>query len=210
MRLILLGPPGAGKGTQAKKLLAEFGIPQISTGDMLRAAVAAGTELGKKVGPIMAASQLVPDELIVPIFAERVAKADCAKGYVLDGFPRTIAQALALENSGQRIDAVVSLEVPVDVLIERQSGRWTCPKCGSIYHQKSSPPKQVGVCDRDGAALSQRSDDKPEVAAKRQEVYRAETAPLKEFYAQRGLLHVVDGLGEPDAIYMAIKKVLSR
>jgi adenylate kinase len=209
MRIILLGPPGAGKGTQAKKLLGEFGIPQISTGDMLRAAVAAGTEFGKKVGPIMAASKLVPDDLIVPIFAQRVAQADCAKGYVLDGFPRTIAQADALGASGQHIDAVISLEVPVDVLIGRQSGRWTCPKCGSIYHQKNSPPKQVGVCDRDSAALSQRSDDKPEVAAKRQEVYQAETAPLKEFYAKRGLLHVIDGLGEPDDIYAAIKKVLA-
>ncbi|MFL5358893.1 adenylate kinase [Archangium sp.] len=214
MNLILLGPPNAGKGTQAKKLYADFKIPQISTGDILRKAVREGTELGKLAGPLMAAGAYVPDEIVIGIVEERLKEPDCANGFILDGFPRTTPQAEALERMlsklGKKLDAVVSLEVPHEKLIERGSGRRSCPTCGSVYHVYQSPPKKAGFCDKDGTGLVQREDDKAEVIEKRLKKYDAETAPLKHFYAQRGLLKSIDGVGSPEGIYEEIKKAAGR
>ncbi|MBI3181981.1 MAG: adenylate kinase [Myxococcales bacterium] len=214
MNLVLMGPPGAGKGTQAKKLYADYRLPQISTGDILREAVAAGTLLGKKAKPLMEAGKLVPDELIIGIVEQRLQKADCLGGFVLDGFPRTIPQAealdQALERASRRIDAAVSLEVPIELLIERQSGRRSCPSCGTIYHVVYSPPKQQGQCDKDGAPLVQREDDKPKSARARQEVYAKQTAPVKAYYEKRGLLRTIDGVGSPERIYSEIRLALGK
>jgi adenylate kinase len=214
MNLILLGPPNAGKGTQAKKLYLDFSIPQISTGDILRKAVREGTELGKLAGPLMASGAYVPDELVIGIVEERLKEADCARGFILDGFPRTIPQAEALERMlaklSKGLQAVVSLEVPHEKLIERGSGRRSCPACGSIYHVYQSPPKRAGFCDKDGTGLIQREDDKAEVIEKRLQKYDAETAPLKHFYAQKGLLKSIDGVGPPEGIYEELKKAVGR
>jgi adenylate kinase len=214
MNLILLGPPNAGKGTQAKKLYADFKIPQISTGDILRKAVREGTELGKLAGPLMAAGAYVPDEIVIGIVEERLKEPDCANGFILDGFPRTIPQAEALERMlaklGKQLDAVVSLEVPHEKLIERGSGRRSCPTCGSVYHVYQSPPKRAGFCDKDGTGLVQREDDKAEVIEKRLKKYDAETSPLKQFYAQRGLLKSIDGVGAPEGIYEELRKALGK
>ncbi len=214
MNMILLGPPGAGKGTQAKRLYADFKIPQISTGDILREAVKSGSELGRKAKPIMEASKLVPDELIVGIVEERLKAPDCADGFVLDGFPRTIPQAQALDQmlarGNRKIGAVISLEVPIDTLIERQTGRRSCPKCETIYHVTLTPPKRAGFCDKDDTGLIQREDDKPEVAKGRQTEYVQKTAPLKAFYAEKGLLKEVDGVGTPEGIYAEIRKLIGK
>lgn len=214
MNLILLGPPNAGKGTQAKKLFADFKIPQISTGDILRKAVREGTELGKIAGPLMDAGAYVPDEIVIGIVEERLKEPDCANGFVLDGFPRTTPQAEALERMlakvGKRLDAVVSLEVPHEKLIERGSGRRSCPSCGAVYHVYQNPPKRAGFCDKDSASLTQREDDKAEVIEKRLKKYDAETAPLKQFYAQKGLLKSIDGVGAPEGIYEELKKALGK
>jgi len=212
MNLVLLGPPGAGKGTQAKRLAARFGIPQVSTGDILRKAVKDGTELGKQAGPIMAAGKLVPDDLVVGIVRDRLLQPDAARGFILDGFPRTIPQAekleQALSNHKKKLDAVVSLEVPIDTLVERISGRRSCPRDGSVYHVVQNPPRREGFCDLCGASLVQREDDKPEAVRTRMEAYAADTAPLKDFYARRGLLQVVDGVGAPEAIEAAVVAAL--
>ncbi|WP_375773224.1 adenylate kinase [Archangium gephyra] len=214
MNLILFGPPFVGKGTQAKNLYAEFKIPQISTGDILRKAVREGTELGKLAGPLMAAGAYVPDEIVIGIVEERLKEPDCAHGFVLDGFPRTPPQAEALERMlarlGKKLDAVVSLKVPHEKLIERGSGRRSCPTCGSVYHVYQNPPKRAGYCDKDGASLVQRDDDKAEVIEKRLNKYDAETAALEQFYAQRGLLKTIDGVGSPEGVYADIKKALGK
>ncbi|QRO01655.1 adenylate kinase [Archangium violaceum] len=214
MNLILFGPPNAGKGTQAKMLYSEFKIPQISTGDILRKAVREGTEMGKLAGPLMAAGAYVPDEIVIGIVEERLKEPDCANGFILDGFPRTTPQAEALERMlarlGKKIDAVVSLEVPHEKLIERGSGRRSCPSCGAVYHVYQSPPKRAGFCDKDGTGLVQREDDKAEVVEKRLKKYDAETAPLKQFYAQRGLLKSIDGVGSPEGVYADIKKAMGK
>jgi adenylate kinase len=212
MNLVLLGPPGAGKGTQAKRLSARFGIPQVSTGDILRKAVKDGTELGKQAGPLMAAGKLVPDDLVVGIVRDRLLQPDAAPGFILDGFPRTIPQAEKLEQAltghKKKLDAVVSLEVPIDTLVERISGRRSCPRDGSVYHVVQNPPRREGFCDLCGASLVQREDDKPEAVRTRMEAYAADTAPLKDFYARRGLLQVVDGVGAPEAIEAAVVAAL--
>jgi adenylate kinase len=214
MNLILLGPPNAGKGTQAKKLYADFQIPQISTGDILRKAVKDGTELGKIAGPLMAAGQYVPDDIIIGIVEERLKEADVAHGFVLDGFPRTTPQAEALDamlaKLGKKIDAVVSLEVPHAKLIERGSGRRSCPTCGSVYHVYQNPPKRAGYCDKDGTGLVQREDDNPEVIEKRLKKYDAETAPLKAFYGKKGVLKSIDGVGAPEGIYAEIRTAIGK
>ncbi|MBN8227693.1 adenylate kinase [Corallococcus macrosporus] len=214
MNLILLGPPNAGKGTQAKKLYADFQIPQISTGDILRKAVKDGTPLGKVAGPLMAAGQYVPDDVVIGIVEERLKEPDVAKGFVLDGFPRTPGQADALdrmlERLGKQLNAVVSLEVPHSTLVERGSGRRVCPNDGAVYHVTQSPPKRAGLCDKCSTELVQRPDDTPEVIERRLQKYDAETSPLKDFYAKKGLLKSVDGVGSPEGIYEEIKKAAGR
>ncbi|MCY1079036.1 adenylate kinase [Archangium lansingense] len=214
MNLILFGPPFVGKGTQAKNLYAEFKLPQISTGDILRKAVREGSEMGKLAGPLMAAGSYVPDEIVIGIVEERLREPDAANGFVLDGFPRTIAQAEALERMlaklGKKLDAVVSLKVPHEKLIERGSGRRSCPACGSVYHVYQNPPKRAGYCDKDGTGLVQRDDDKADVIEKRLKKYDAETAALEPFYAQKGLLRTIDGVGSPEGVYADIKKALGK
>lgn len=193
MNLILLGAPGAGKGTQAELLVKKLSIPAISTGNMLREAIANGTELGKKAKQFMDEGALVPDELILGIIGDRVAQDDCAKGFILDGVPRTLAQAEALEAKGIRIDHVVSIEVDDSVIEGRMTGRRVCGKCGASYHIVANPPKVEGVCDSCGSELVIRKDDKPETVRKRLEVYHATTEVLKDFYGKLGRLCVVNG-----------------
>lgn len=193
MNLILLGAPGAGKGTQAELLVKKLSIPAISTGNMLREAIANGTELGKKAKQFMDEGALVPDELILGIIGDRVAQDDCANGFILDGVPRTLAQAEALEAKGIRIDHVVSIEVDDSVIEGRMTGRRVCGKCGASYHVVANPPKVEGVCDSCGSELVIRKDDKPETVRKRLEVYHATTEVLKDFYGKLGRLCIVNG-----------------
>ena len=208
MKLIFLGPPGAGKGTQAAIISKKLGIPTISTGDMLRAAVKAGTPTGMKAKTFMDAGKLVPDEVIIGIIGERLGESDCAKGYILDGVPRTIAQAEALEHSGVEFDRVISLEVGDEAIVKRMSGRRVCAKCGATYHMESKPPKAEGLCDECGGELTVRSDDKPETVRDRLKVYHSETEPLKEFYAKRGRLREVHGDQDMAAATKAIEEAL--
>ena len=188
MKLILLGAPGAGKGTQAEIISQKLNIPTISTGNILRAAVANGTPVGLKAKEYMDAGKLVPDDVIIGVISERLAEPDCQKGYILDGVPRTIAQAEALEKAGIQFDAVVSIEISDEEIERRMTGRRTCVNCGATYHMVAAPPKQEGVCDKCGQALQQRKDDKPETVKARLATYHKETEPLKDFYAQRGVL----------------------
>ncbi|HIY32306.1 adenylate kinase [Evtepia sp.] len=192
MKLILLGPPGAGKGTQAEILCKKLNIPTISTGNILRAAVKNGTPVGLKAKEYMDAGKLVPDEVIIGVISERLAEADCQNGFILDGVPRTIPQAEALEKAGISFDAVVSIEISDEEIVERMAGRRVCAACGAPYHVKNMPPKVEGVCDACGGKLEARADDKPEVVRDRLSVYHKETAPLKDFYAARNLLKTVD------------------
>ena len=193
MNLILLGAPGAGKGTQAELLIEKLHIPSISTGNMLREAMRNGTELGQKAKTYMDGGLLVPDELILGIVAERVAQPDCANGFILDGVPRTLAQAEALEAKGIRIDHVVSIEVDDAVIEGRMTGRRVCPKCGASYHITANPPKMDGICNACGSELAIRKDDAPETVRKRLTVYHATTEVLKEFYGKLGRLCIVEG-----------------
>ncbi|MCI8828477.1 MAG: adenylate kinase [Ruminiclostridium sp.] len=192
MKLILLGPPGAGKGTQADILSKRLAIPTISTGNILRAAVKNGTPVGLKAKEYMDAGKLVPDEVIIGVISERLAEADCQKGYILDGVPRTIPQAEALEKAGIVFDAVVSIEITDQEIVDRMAGRRACTACGAPFHVKNMPPKTEGVCDNCGGKLEARADDKPEVVRDRLAVYHKETAPLKDFYGERKLLKNVD------------------
>ena len=196
MRIIMLGAPGAGKGTQAKKIADKYGIPHISTGDIFRANIKAGTELGKKAKAYMDQGALVPDELVVDLVADRVKQPDCEKGYVLDGFPRTIPQAESLDqvlsSMGQEIGFAINVEVPDEHIVRRMSGRRACVGCGATYHVVSAPPKTEGVCDQCGAQLVLREDDKPRTVEHRLEVYHRETEPLKAFYEARGVLRPVE------------------
>lgn len=193
MNLILLGAPGAGKGTQAELLIAKLGIPSISTGNMLREAMANGTEIGKQAKYYMDNGLLVPDDVIMGIVAERVARDDCANGFILDGVPRTLAQAEALEAKGIRIDHVVSIEIDDSVIEGRMTGRRVCSKCGASYHIVANPTKTEGVCDLCGAPVVTRKDDTPETVRKRLSVYHAETEVLKDFYQSKGNLRMVEG-----------------
>ena len=192
MKLILLGAPGAGKGTQAEIISKKLNIPTISTGNILRAAVKNGTPIGLKAKEYMDAGKLVPDEVIIGVISERLAEADCQNGFILDGVPRTSPQAEALEKAGIQFDAVVSIEISDDEIVERMGGRRVCTGCGAPYHVKNMPPKVEGVCDACGGKLEARADDKPEVVRDRLNVYHKETAPLKDFYAARNLLKTVD------------------
>ncbi len=193
MNLILLGAPGAGKGTQAELLVEKLSIPSISTGNMLREAMKNGTALGKQVKQYMDDGLLVPDELILGIVAERVAQSDCAGGFILDGVPRTLAQAKALDAKGVRIDHVVSIEIEDDVIARRMTGRRVCANCGASYHIAANPPKAEGVCDLCGGALVTRKDDAPETVAKRLQVYHDSTEVLKDYYAKQGKLRLIQG-----------------
>jgi len=212
MGIILLGPPGAGKGTQAKKLTQEFAIPQISTGDMLRAAVKGGTPLGNQAKAFMDAGGLVPDEVVIGIVKERLAEPDCGKGFILDGFPRTIPQAEALDRVakelGKEIRFVLSLEVDQNELMERLSGRRTCTGCGAMYHVTFNPPKEEGKCDKCGTALIQRDDDNEETIKNRLANYNEATAPLLDYYRNTGKIRSVMASGEIDAIFAGIVKIL--
>ena len=192
MKLILLGAPGAGKGTQAENISREYHIPQISTGNILCGEVKAGTELGLRVKDILAAGQLVPEEIVIEMVKKRLAEPDCANGYILDGFPRNIAQADALATFAQ-IDAVLVITVPDEKIVARMSGRRTCPTCGATFHVESNPPKKEGVCDLCGAALTIRADDREEVVRDRLRVYHEQTEPLIAYYTERGLVRTVEG-----------------
>ena len=210
MKMILLGAPGAGKGAQAERLCKVLEIPTISTGNILRAAVKNGTPTGLKAKAFMDAGKLVPDEVIIGIITERLAEDDCKNGYILDGVPRTIAQAEAMEKAGINFDAVVSIEVADEVIMERMSGRRVCESCGASYHLVAVPPKVAGVCDSCGGKLVQRKDDAPETVKDRLAVYHKETEPLKDFYAQRGLLKSVENQPSVEATTAAILKALGR
>ena len=208
-RLVMLGPPGAGKGTQAKRLSSALGIPQVSTGDMLRAAKKAGTELGKQAERYMSAGDLVPDEVVVGIVRERLADADCAAGFVLDGFPRTVPQARALVDAGVVLDVVVNVAVDADLLVERVTGRLSCGGCGAMYHRKYNAPKVEGVCDACGSDLYVRRDDTEEVFGSRLAAYEKQTAPLAQFYAAQGLLEEIDGVGTLDEVQARLMAAIS-
>lgn len=212
MRLVLLGAPGAGKGTQAKKLIEKYGIPQISTGDLLRAAVAAGTPLGKEAKSFMDKGELVPDRVVLGMVEERLKQDDCKKGYILDGFPRNTAQAEALDKQlaslGMSLSAALSVDVPFEDLMKRLTGRRTCKACGQMYNVYFNPPRKEGACDKCGGALFQRDDDKEETIKKRLEVYNAQTAPLIDYYRKKGILSSVNGTGSIDEIFRAVIKAL--
>ena len=213
MELILLGPPGAGKGTQAKMIIEKYGIPQISTGDILRAAVKNGTPMGVKAKAFMDAGQLVTDEVVVGIVKERLNEPDCENGFILDGFPRTTPQADALTQTlismGRSLTAVISLTVDMDALVERLTGRLTCKSCGSGYHVSFDPPLTPDVCDRCGGDLVQRADDKEETVRNRLEIYTEETAPLVSYYRGKGILTEVDGMADINIVQQQIDAVLT-
>ena len=208
MKLILLGAPGAGKGTQAEIISRRLNIPTISTGNILRAAVAEGTPVGLKAKALMDAGELVPDDVILGILQERLAKDDCKDGYILDGVPRTIPQAEAMKEMGIDIDCALSIDVDDEVIVERMSGRRTCPKCSNTFHTLSNPPKQEGVCDFCGSQLTIRKDDEPETVKARLKTYHINTEPLKAFYAAEGKLKCVNSQPILDDTTAEIKKAL--
>jgi adenylate kinase len=214
MNIILLGPPGAGKGTQARRLQDERGLIQLSTGDMLRESVKKGDALGVQAKSIMEAGQLVPDTLMIALIAERIGRPDCAKGFILDGFPRTVPQAEALDRmlaeKGLRLDAVVEMKVDEAALVDRITGRYTCAKCGEGYHDRHKRPAKDGVCDVCGAAeFTRRADDKEETVRARLDAYNAQTAPILPYYRDRGLLRAVDGMAEIAEVGRQIDAVLA-
>jgi len=212
VKMILLGPPGSGKGTQAKMISSQLGIPQISTGDMLRAAVQEGSPMGLKAKALMDKGALVPDEVVVGIVRERLGKVDCGRGFILDGFPRTVAQADALEetlgNLGKDLDQVISLEVDREAVVERIAGRRTCRQCGKMYHVKFDPPALEGRCDSCGGDLYLRDDDREETVRKRLGVYQEQTAPLIDYYRNKKLLCEIDGMQEIGKVQKQILSVL--
>jgi len=213
MNLILLGPPGSGKGTQAKRIEQIYGIPQLATGDMLRAATLSGSDLGSRVKGIMDSGQLVPDGIIVDMIAERIGQPDCRNGFVLDGFPRTLPQARALDEMlaqrGLELDHVIEIEVNEAALVDRLAGRFSCQQCGASYHERDKRPRVEGVCDVcGGCELACRADDRPETVKARLTVYHRQTAPILPYYRDRAILCGVDGMAEIDAVTRAIETIL--
>jgi adenylate kinase len=213
MNLILLGPPGAGKGTQAKRLSETHGLVQLATGDMVRAAIASGSALGQRMKAIYDAGHLVPDQIIIDMIAERIASPDCAGGFILDGFPRTVPQAEALDamlaEHGHRLDRVVLMEVDEATLIDRLSGRFSCGQCGASYHERFKRPVVEGVCDTcGGTSFMCRADDRPEALATRFAAYRNQTAPILPYYRARGILRTVDGMADIDQVTQQIESVI--
>lgn len=212
MKIIMLGAPGAGKGTQAEKICDRYQIPHISTGDIFRANIKNGTELGKKAKQYMDQGALVPDELTCDLVVDRISQPDCANGYVLDGFPRTIPQAEALDRAlqarGEKVDFAIDVEVPDENIVKRMSGRRACLNCGATYHLMYKPPKKEGICDNCGSELVLRDDDKPETVQKRLEVYHAQTQPLIDFYQKAGVMHSVDGTQDIDKVFADITGIL--
>lgn len=212
MKIIMLGAPGAGKGTQAKMIAEKYGLPHISTGDIFRANIKNGTELGKEAKEYMDKGLLVPDELTVRLLLDRVAKDDCRNGYVLDGFPRTIPQAEVLDEElsklGEKVDYAVNVDVPDENIVNRMSGRRACLSCGATYHVVSIPPKKEGICDVCGSELVLRDDDKPETVQKRLKVYHEQTQPLIDFYEKKGVLRSVDGTLPMEEVFTAITEIL--
>ena len=212
MKIIMLGAPGAGKGTQAKKIAAKYGIPHISTGDIFRANIKNGTELGKKAKTYMDQGLLVPDELVVDLVVDRVNQEDCENGYVLDGFPRTIPQAEALDKAlaaqGQKMDYAIDVDVPDENIVRRMGGRRACVGCVATYHLEYAPTRQEGICDVCGGELILRDDDKPETVLKRLGVYHEQTQPLIEYYTNQGILKTVDGTVDMEDVFAAIVSIL--
>ena len=214
MKIIMLGAPGAGKGTQAQMIAEQYHIPHISTGDIFRANIKNGTELGKKAKEFMDKGQLVPDELTVQLLLDRVAQDDCKDGYVLDGFPRTIPQADVLDQEltklGDKVDYAINVDVPDENIIHRMSGRRACFKCGATYHIEHIPPKKEGICDKCGSELVQREDDKPETVKNRLSVYHEQTQPLIEYYTRKNILKTVDGTRDMKDVFSDIITILGR
>ena len=212
MKIIMLGAPGAGKGTQAKMIAEKYGLPHISTGDIFRANIKNGTELGKEAKEYMDKGLLVPDELTVRLLLDRVAQDDCKNGYVLDGFPRTIPQAEVLDEKlselGEKVDYAINVDVPDENIVNRMSGRRACLNCGATYHIVSSPPKKEGICDVCGSELVLRDDDRPETVQNRLKVYHDQTQPLINFYEKKGVLRSVDGTLPMEEVFTAITKIL--
>jgi adenylate kinase len=215
MNIVLLGPPGAGKGTQAKRIEKSLGLVQLSTGDMLRAAVAAGTEIGKRAKAVMAAGQLVSDDILVGMISERIGEADCKNGFILDGFPRTVAQAEALDAMlkarGFKLDYVVEMKVDDAALVARISGRYSCKDCGAVFHDATKPVRVEGTCDSCGSKnLIRRPDDNADTVASRLKAYHDQTAPIIPYYRDRGALRTVDGMAEMDAVTGELAKLFGK
>ena len=212
MRIIMLGVPGAGKGTQAKRIAEKYNVPHISTGDIFRENIKNGTELGNKAKAYMEAGDLVPDELVLELIMDRFEKEDCANGYVLDGFPRTIPQAEALDEAldakDQTIDNVIDVDVPDEHIIKRMAGRRTCAHCGAIFHLEHMPPKIEGKCDQCGGHLMMREDDLPDTVIARLKTYHEQTQPLKDYYGAKGLVHSVDGTQDREDFFADVVKIL--
>jgi len=213
MILVFLGPPGSGKGTQAKRFSVDRGIPQLSTGDMLRRAIASGTDLGKSAQEYMSKGSLVPDEVVIGLIRERIAESDCRNGFILDGFPRTIPQAQALDallrSEALKVQAAVLFEIADGVLVSRLTGRRTCLKCGAMYHVETMRPRKSGVCDQCTTELVQRDDDREEVIRKRLAVYHDQTSPLEKYYREKGILQSLDATQAPDAVYASLSRLVS-
>ena len=212
MKIVMLGAPGAGKGTQADKIAEKYNIPHISTGDIFRSNIKAGTELGKKANSFIDQGLLVPDEVTIGMLLDRIHEVDCENGYILDGFPRTIPQAesltAALEENGEAIDFALDVEVPDANIVNRMAGRRACLKCGATYHTEFAAPKKEGICDKCGSELVLRDDDKPETVQKRLEVYHEQTHPLIDYYKKKGVLHAIDGTLSMETVFKNIVDIL--